>query len=540
MKKHNISKVVLITILVFLLLSWILPAAYFSGEYVEQGRVQMGLFDLFNYSLTSLSYFGYIALFIVLVGGFYGILYKIPAYRSFLDKIVRLFEGREKIFVSLAIILIALAVSICGLQFGIALFIPFVVSIILLMGYDKIVAGFVTAGSISVGLIGGTFAYSNYGILVSYLNLATDYQIGVRFVILLVGIVLVIFNTLMYIKNNMKNIKIEKKTVKKIEDEEDIEKLVSAKKEEVKVSSKKSTSSSKSKKSSSSKKTTTKSSKSRKSDNKAALKDEDIIVVKENVSDYTDYIPKSVSGGHRTGSITFVFLALFILLILAFITWGENGFNVKLFDDITSNVLEFELFGFPIFGKLLGTINSFGNWTITDMFLPMALSVLLLAFIYNIKFDDILDGFVSGAKKALGPAVIVILMYTILVLVTYHPFQMSIYKAVLSSTKNFNIVTTVVTAILSGLFNSDIVYSFQAVLPYYTSLVTNADYYPTVGIIFQSMYGLTMLVAPTSLTLMAVLTYLDIPYTKWLKNVWKLLLELFIILLVIFIILTLV
>ena len=88
MKKHNIAKVVLITMLVIALLSWIIPAAYYSGSYVDQGRVQMGLFDLFNYPLTALSYFGYIALFLILVGGFYGVLYRIPAYRSFLDKIV--------------------------------------------------------------------------------------------------------------------------------------------------------------------------------------------------------------------------------------------------------------------------------------------------------------------------------------------------------------------------------------------------------------------------------------------------------------------
>ena len=88
MKKHNTVKVVLITLLVFVLLTWILPAAYFSGQYVEQGRVQMGLFDLLNYPLTALSYFGYIAFYIIVVGGFYGVLYKIPAYRTFLDKIV--------------------------------------------------------------------------------------------------------------------------------------------------------------------------------------------------------------------------------------------------------------------------------------------------------------------------------------------------------------------------------------------------------------------------------------------------------------------
>ena len=48
MKKHNTFKVVLITLLVLMLLTWILPAAYYSGSYVDQGRVQMGLFDLFN------------------------------------------------------------------------------------------------------------------------------------------------------------------------------------------------------------------------------------------------------------------------------------------------------------------------------------------------------------------------------------------------------------------------------------------------------------------------------------------------------------
>ena len=85
MKKHNTVKVVLIVILLFLLLSWILPAAYYSSSYVEQGRVQMGLFDLVNYPFTSLSYFGYIALFIILVGGFYGVLNKIPAYHDFVE-----------------------------------------------------------------------------------------------------------------------------------------------------------------------------------------------------------------------------------------------------------------------------------------------------------------------------------------------------------------------------------------------------------------------------------------------------------------------
>ena len=58
MKKHNTFKVVLGALLVFAILSWIIPAAVFQGALQDQGRVQVGLFDVFNYSLTSMSYFG--------------------------------------------------------------------------------------------------------------------------------------------------------------------------------------------------------------------------------------------------------------------------------------------------------------------------------------------------------------------------------------------------------------------------------------------------------------------------------------------------
>ena len=50
MKKHNTFKVVLGTLLVFAILSWIIPAAVFQGALQDQGRVQVGLFDVFNYS----------------------------------------------------------------------------------------------------------------------------------------------------------------------------------------------------------------------------------------------------------------------------------------------------------------------------------------------------------------------------------------------------------------------------------------------------------------------------------------------------------
>ena len=151
-----------------------------------------------------------------------------------------------------------------------------------------------------------------------------------------------------------------------------------------------------------------------------------------------------------------------------------------------------------------------------------------------------LDGFVAGVKKAAVPALVGVAMYTILVIVTYHPYQLTIYKAILGLTKGFNIATTTLVSLLAAVFNSDPIYTAQSYLPYYVSVVTNADNYPLVGIIYQAIYGFTSLFAPTSLILMATLSYLKVNYLDWLKTAWKLLLELFVVLLIVFIILALI
>lgn len=504
MKKHNTFKVVLITILVFMLLTWILPAAYYSSGYVDQGRVQMGLFDLFNYPITALSYFGYIALYVLVVGGLYGVLNKISAYRVMLDKIVAKFKGKEKVVLSIIMILLAVLTSVCGLQLGLVIFFPMLISIILLMGYDKVAAALVVVGTTMIGLAGTTFGYGNTSVLLSALSIKITSEMISKIIVLVIGLILLIFNTLMYIK---KTGKISKATAKKAT-------------KEVKTSK------------------TTKTTKSSKN-TKAAAKEEKVIVEKSD--DLSDFVPEKVTGRKKVSllPISITFGLLFVILVLAFISWS-GAFNNTAFEKATEAVTGFEIFGFTLFGKLLGTVNSFGAWSVSDMITVMIIAVLVLSIIYKVKFDDLIDGFVSGAKKALAPAGIVVLIYTCLVIVTYHPFQLVIYKAILGLTKGFNVFTTTIVAILASLFNADGAYVFQSVLPYLTSVVTNTDNYPLIGLVFQSIYGLTMLVAPTSLILMGVLSYLDIPYKKWLKTIWKLVLELLIVLLIVFTIIVLI
>jgi len=509
MKKHNTFKVVLITLLVLMLLTWILPAAYYSGSYVDQGRVQMGLFDLFNYPITAISYFGYIAAFVLVVGGFYGVLNKIGAYRTMLDKLVSKFKGKEVVVLSIIMVLIALLTSLCSLQLGLIIFFPMLVSIILLMGFDKIVAALAIVGSTMVGMLGTTYGYTNTGIIPSILgNNFTDDMLT-KGILLFLGMVLLIFNTIWYIKKSKTTEK--KANVKK----------VTAKEE------KKTTKSTKTTKAKSSK------------DTKAAVKEEKVIVVTEEAEE-DSYVPAVVSGKkHVVWPLAFVLSIIFIILVLAFISWS-GAFGITAMDEATVAVTGFEVFGFNLFGKLLGTVNAFGSWSIADMVTVLITFMFILSLIYKVKFDEVIDGFVKGAKRALGPAVIVVLLYTILVITTYHPFQLVIYKAILGITDGFNVFTTFIVGILSAFFNVDSAYAFQSSLPYLASIVTNADNYPIVAVVYQAAYGLTMLVAPTSLVLMGMLSYLKVPYSKWLKTIWKLALELLVLLLIVFTILILI
>ncbi len=469
MKKHNIFKVILITLALFMVLTWIFPSAIFQSAYDEQGRIQMGIFDIFTYQNTSLSYFGQISLFVLLIGGFYGLLNKTGAYRRMLDSLAKKFKGKEWLALTIIMILFAVLTSVCGLQMGLLIFFPFVISLTLLMGYSKLAAISVTVGSTLVGLMGTTFATTTTNVLVQYLSLEVLDGIWAKVIILVVGLILLILNVLKFGKKQ--NVKEEK--------------------------------------------------------------------------DKDDFLPaavKSTAKGKtkKIWPLVVVFDVILLIMILSFISWN-GAFGLTIFDEATNAVTGFKLFGFPIFGKLLGTtLNSFGYWSIGELGTVLLVAIIALKFIYKIKWDDAIDGFVEGAKKALLPAVIIILIYSGLVITTYHPFQLVIYKAILEITKGFNVFTAGIVALLAGLFNVEPSYAFQSVIPYLASIVTDTKLYPLIATMFQSLYGVVMLVVPTSVLLMISLAYLKVSYKDWIQYSWKLFLELIVVLFIVFTVLMLI
>ena len=103
-------------------------------------------------------------------------------------------------------------------------------------------------------------------------------------------------------------------------------------------------------------------------------------------------------------------------------------------------------------------------------------------------------------------------------------------------TDNFNVATSGIFSFVSSIFYVDIYYYSYFVLQYVGQFVTDASLYPLVSTMFVSLYGLAMLVAPTSVLLIASLSITDVSYGSWLKYIWKLFLSLFVVAFIVFLI----
>ena len=524
MKKNSILKVSLLTILLIVLCTWIFKTISFDGTALNvSDKSELGLFTLLSYITDIFRYFPYVPITVLSIGIFYGVAYKIPAYRALPDAIVRKFEGKENIFVVVVMVVTAVLVSLTGLSLGMLFIFPFIISIVLLMGYNKLVAASVTVGSTMVGLIGTTLGISTTNYINYVLGINYDTEMITKVILLVVGLVILCVNVVLY-ANKTKNA--TDKVLDCVPDEGKKEKVSAKKVEEVvvaeKVEEKKET---KTAKKTAKKKATKKSSKTRANDNASSS-------------------VKVVKHGENPSTLPFiiVFDLVFILLVVGTFNW-TGVFKATWPADVLKAIKEFTIGGFPIFQKLLfgSAFTEFGSWSV-NLEVPIVIftASLVMALIYGLSLEKLLDGMVEGVKKAIKPAIYMTLIYLVLVVVVYHPFQLHITKFFMTASKGLNVVTMSAVAFFASLLNIECPYVAQGTLPYVMTVITDKSLYPIIGVIYQSIYGLTMLIAPTSVILLGTLSYLDVSYVQWVKHIWKVVLELLVALLVVFLVLVLI
>ena len=544
MKKYNTLFVVTLTILIVALLTWILPVTYLNGELVEAERAQAGIMNIFSYPVFTFYNFIYIFVYIIAIGGFYGLLNKTPAYRLLLDRVSNHIKGREIIWLVITVLFIAIISSFTGFTFETLLVLPFIAAIVLLLGYDKMTAAMITVGSVSAGIIGTTFSSLVAGAFNEILSTNYNDLIWVKVVLLVVCSAIIIVNIILHNR--------------KQEREKNVEEgfLIPAKVKE----------------------------KSAKVWPLAVMLIVFILVVILSTIDWSGafnitffdtlhenilaskvlskYVVLTVCAlvclynvlysvykkrknlnksehfmSKRRLIVTIIF-GVFALLALLKIMF-EDVFKVT---DILTKALELikvdGLINAFTWGKLLGSVQAFGKWTYNDYIAVMLILGLVIKFTYHISFEDAISNYGKGIKNVLYGAFVALLSYTVLILISSHPVILTMLKPLLKLTDGLSILWYPICTFVSALFNTDFTYYRYGALTlsYATSYFTSASVYPLCGLITQAMYGLALLVAPTSTILLFNLSILDIKYTTWLKKMWRPILEIVLVIFITFII----
>lgn len=219
-KKDYLLLIVLIPLFVYALLTLFVPTGVFSGgEFVKDEVSSLGFYGLFSAPVTSFSVLAQNVIFLLCVGGFYGVLNKTGVYQNIVDSLAK---ENKKVLLVITVILFALISSLFGstmFVFSSSLFggamvafllLPFFISILVKSGYSKVSSIAATVGSTLIGTIASTTGC--LGFLKNYLNLEPKAYIIYNIIML----VILMFLLCMFIITKDKKEGTKKESIKDI------------------------------------------------------------------------------------------------------------------------------------------------------------------------------------------------------------------------------------------------------------------------------------------------------------------------------------
>lgn len=233
-----------------------------------------------------------------------------------------------------------------------------------------------------------------------------------------------------------------------------------------------------------------------------------------------DETEKQVKG--KTGK-PFVVMFIITMLVLMIGMFNWNGvFGIELFDNILTSIQSFKIGNLAIFDGLLGTLPAVGSWTNYELGIVLIINAFIIGRLYGLKCKEIVDGFIDGMKEmvpvaiwTIGASIIFLLMNT-----NSNGYTMynTISNSILGLTDDLNVFTMSLTSLIGSVLYNDFPYLLSALYSPISTLYTN---FSLIGMIVQVIHGIVQMIVPTSVILVAGLVYFDIPYTEWLKKLWR-------------------
>ena len=483
MKKNVLFKVILIVIGALLLVSGVLgilgyfvPALEGKFTIIPVGNVLLNFVQSFYYFFDTVVY-------LLVLGAFYGVLNEVSAYKKLIDNIVTKVKVYGKLFVFLVTALFVVLTFVTGQVGVILVFVPFVAAIVLALGYDKLVAISSTVVAMLVGLMSSLFlTFRNPNSYYGYSATTFEGLLGIgAYDNLWPKLVLLVLGTallIFFISRHIKSVQ-EKKV-------------------------------------------------------KYELNESNEVAVSEVKGDY-----KTI----KTWPMIVMLSVILVLLVLGYMPWNTL-FGVECFDKFNEWLLGLKIGEFSVFSNLVSSnIYAFGNWaslgTYMSTIITLLVFTLIIKCVYRVRFDEVLANFVSGARKVVPMVLLVILTYAILVSAYNHGFMQSVITW-LNDLVGINVGTTAIVTALGTLLHTDLYYTVAGVFMTLMNNVTDESLYATYALTFQTVYGLVSMIAPTSLLVVFAVKYFDVPYTSWVKYIWRFILMLFLLVLLVLLVLALI
>ncbi|OLS03304.1 YfcC family protein [Tissierella creatinophila] len=203
MEKKKFSMPTAYTILIGLivvvaLLTWIVPAGQYetteidgdqvpiSGTYEQIERTPQNLFDVIKAPATGFQDAVDVALFILIVGGFLGVVMKTGAIDAGISRVTHILKGREKIMIPILMVLFGIGGTTYGMAEETIAFYPLLIPIFVAAGYDTVTAVAVIMLGAGAGVLASTVNPFATGIASGFADVSLGQGILLRIVMLVI------------------------------------------------------------------------------------------------------------------------------------------------------------------------------------------------------------------------------------------------------------------------------------------------------------------------------------------------------------------
>jgi uncharacterized ion transporter superfamily protein YfcC len=458
---------ILLSIIAFIaLLSWFVPGMFWVGETLVKEVRPQGIINVFYAPMQGFINAADLILFIVVIGGFVGVVMKSGALEAGIGSLLKKAKGNEIFIIPVLMFLFGLGGTTFGMAEETIAFYAIIVPVMLAAGFDIMTAVMVILLGSGAGVLASTvnpFAVGNAVSTAADAGVAITIGDGMlfRWISFIIFEGLAILFTLKYASDVKKD------------------------------------------------------------NSKAAL---GIMADESLITDISAETAPELT--RRRKNILIVFALTFVLMVIAVIPWGAYGINVfyeigdfindKLWFFATSTGMA------PDKAESWTNILYFGDWWFQELSLLFFISTLIIAKIAGMKEKEITESIVDGARDLLGVALIIGVSRGIKVMLVQTGYDVAILDVLSDSLEGmsgalfqvlnyiFFIPMSFLIPSTSGLSGS----TFGIVGPLADTAATASG--AVTGFSFAS--GIVNIITPTSGVVMGGLALAKVPYEKWLKH----------------------